>query len=392
MFIRAKHLLTVLSAMALLGCRGTTAPSIAVEGIRVTPSTLTLHLDETARLSAAVTPENATDYTLGWRSDNPIVAAVSDDGTVTAVSLGETVVHAVAGPVQGDCRVNVVPTEVSSVTVTPATLTLTVGQEGTLAVSVLPEDATDRSISWSSSDETLAMVSQEGVVTALAPGKVTIAATANNGVKGQCEVLCKAPFSFVVEMKEDGVWKDASQGIVSYPSGKVDVRLSITEGEGKTFTWTVGDGRFARYAEGQVQLLTPGKTLLTVEASDGQKAEIPLESSLSETFVLGSASFAFGTIVPVGNKAENLVRVCWNKETQTLPIPVDAYTVSAESALVDVSKAEDGFLVKALGEAGEALLRLKIGEWVDQPLCTLRISGKWASGTEPLDGEELFPW
>jgi len=392
MFIRAKHLLTVLSAMALLGCRGTTDPTIPVEGIRVTPPTLTLHLDETARLSAAVTPENATDYTMGWRSDNPIVAAVSDDGTVTAVSLGETVVHAVAGPVQGDCRVKVVPTEVGSVTVSPSSLTLTVGEEGALTVSVLPEDATDRSVSWSSSDETLATVSQEGVVTALAPGTVTIAATAKNGIKGQCEVLCKAPFSFAVEMKDDGVWKDASPGIVSYPGGRVEVRLSVTEGEGKSFTWTVGDGRFARYEEGQVVLLSPGETILTVEASDGQKAEIPLTSSLSETFSFGSEAFAFGTIIPVGNKAENLVRVNWNKGTEALPLPLDAYTISCESALVAISKGEDGYLVKALGEAGEAQLRLKIGEIVDVDLCTVRISGKWASGTEPLDGEEPFLW
>ena len=172
----------------------------------------------------------------------------------------------------------------------------------------------------------------------------------------------------------------------------MEVRLSVTEGEGKSFTWTVGDGRFARYEEGQVVLLSPGETILTVEASDGQKAEIPLTSSLSETFSLGSEVFAFGTIIPIGNKAENLVRVNWNKGTEALPLPLDAYTISCESALVAISKGEDGYLVKALGEAGEAQLRLKIGEIVDVDLCTVRISGKWASGTEPLDGEEPFLW
>ena len=220
--MRKFYYLILLSALGLVSCGGKGETVVPVTGVTIDPPAVTLHLDGTAQLKAAVLPENATSAEVSWSSANPIIAAVSADGLVTAVSFGETTVRATCGEVSGTCLVKVVPVEVESVTVTPATLTLTEGETGTLSAEVLP--ATDLSVTWSSSSPDVALV-DGGIVTAVAAGEAVISATASNGISGSCTVRVKAPFSFSVEKQDrKGVWADASEGLSGYPGERIPVR------------------------------------------------------------------------------------------------------------------------------------------------------------------------
>lgn len=387
-------LLTLLSVLAVTACGGKKETAITVESVTVTPGSISLHPDQEQQLAAEVVPAKASYDKIEWTSSNPIVAAVSADGLVTAVSFGEATVRATAGGVSGTCIVSVVPVEVESVTVTPASATLTVGETASLSAGVLPADATDRTVQWSSSDEAVATVSAEGVVTAVAPGDAVISATASNGVKGECAVCCKAPFSFSVERydRASDAWTDAASGIFGYPGDSVSVRLAIVEGDGITFEWQASPAESARYADGAVYLLAPGDAVLTVTASDGKELQVPLCSNISPSFSFGSGSYQFGSIIPVGSSASTVVAVSYSDGARILPMLTDTYSVYSESSLVAVALAEEGWKVSAMGEAGDALLKLRIGEWVDMELCTVRVAGKYSSTTESLDGEEKFEW
>lgn len=390
--MKGSRYIFLLSLVLLSGCSNKENTESALEGIKVSPSEVSLYLDETVKLDVSMVPEDAGEVSVVWTSDNPIIAAVGEDGLVTAVSIGETMVYANAGKFMDGCKVHVRPTEVESVTVSPSSYTLTVGGEVRLQASVLPENATYRSVSWSSSDESVASVSQDGTVTALSPGEVVISAISANGVKGECSLVCKAPFSFSIEYLDGDNWLDASSGIVGYPSGTVDVRLSVIEGDGISFEWETTDNATAVYAGGTVTFLSPGKTTLEVTASNGDSRTVPLESSISGSFIFGGSSFETGALIPVGNKAENGVSILWEKDGKTLPVPFGAYVVYTDSDLVEIILSESGYIVKALREAGDAPLRLKIGTVYDAELCTVRVSGEWSSGSEPLDGEEDFQW
>lgn len=390
--MKVSRYIFLLSLVLLSGCSNKENAGSALEGIKVSPSEVSLYLDETVKLGVSMVPEDAGEVSVVWTSDNPIIAAVGEDGLVTAVSIGETMVYANAGKFKDGCKVHVRPTEVESVTVSPSSYTLTVGGEVRLQASVLPENATYRSVSWSSSDESVASVSQDGTVTALSPGEAVISATSGNGVKGECALVCKAPFSFSIEYLDGDNWLDASSGIVCYPSGTVDVRLSVIEGDGISFEWKTTDNATAVYAGGTVTFLSPGKTTLEVTASNGDSRTVPLESSISGSFIFGGSSFETGALIPVGNKAENGVSILWEKDGKTLPVPFGAYVVYTDSDLVEIVLSESGYIVKALGEAGDAPLRLKIGTVYDAGLCTVRVNGEWSSGSEPLDGEEDFLW
>ena len=128
-------------------------------------------------MTATVHPADATDKTVIWETSTPSVATVSASGLVTAVSAGETVIMASAGGQSATCRVEV-SVAVASVTLDKTRLNLTVGATGILTATVTPEDATDRTVVWNSTDESVASVDQDGKVTAHKGGTTSIQATA----------------------------------------------------------------------------------------------------------------------------------------------------------------------------------------------------------------------
>lgn len=180
------------SSFGILGtCEITVNPKvIQVEEIRLNFSNLILKVGECATLSATVLPENATDKSVTWSSSEETVAAVDGDGSITAISLGNAVITATSGDVSASCTVEVVPIPVESVTLDYENVELRVGESIALTATVMPENATDKSLTWTSSDENIAQVDNAGNVTMLKNGICIITAKANDasGIEAQCTV------------------------------------------------------------------------------------------------------------------------------------------------------------------------------------------------------------
>ena len=113
-----------------------------------------------------------------WTTSDATIATVSD-GVVTAKKVGTATITAKSGDKTATCTITVVPTPVTSITLDKTSASLKVGETVTLSATVGPADATDKTVSWSSSDATVASVSN-GVVTARKLGTATITATAGN--------------------------------------------------------------------------------------------------------------------------------------------------------------------------------------------------------------------
>ena len=161
-----------------------------IDGVTLDKPTATLYVGgATEQLTATVSPENATFKYVTWSSDNTSVATVDKYGIVTAVSLGTANITVTATndtPETTDdktatCVVTVAPLSVERVSPNVAATTLFVGDTETLTAAVEPANATDQTVTWSSSDESVATVDAYGVVTAVAAGEATITATATNG-------------------------------------------------------------------------------------------------------------------------------------------------------------------------------------------------------------------
>lgn len=140
-----------------------------------TSATITKEKDQLT-LTPTITPANAADKSITWTSSKPEVATVSN-GVVTAVSSGTTTITANASGKTATCEVTVIVL-VESVTLNKTSLSLKAGDSETLVATVNPADATDKTISWNSSNSNVATVDSNGKVTAKAIGTAVITATA----------------------------------------------------------------------------------------------------------------------------------------------------------------------------------------------------------------------
>lgn len=163
---------------------------VPAERVTLDQTTLELTVNGTAKLTAKVLPEETTVKTIQWSSSDETVAKVAADGTVTALKEGTTVITAKCGEKSAECTVTVKAEAVvpASITLDQSTLSMAVGGTQKLTASILPDNATDKSITWSSDAPGIVEVAADGTVTAKAAGTAIITATKVNGLTITCTI------------------------------------------------------------------------------------------------------------------------------------------------------------------------------------------------------------
>lgn len=249
-----------------------------VTSLSLNRTDLVLYPGRSEKLNAIVVPSDAN---LIWVSSNTSVATVSSDGTVTANGNGTATITVSATDGSGKnakCTVTVT-TPVSSITLNKATLSLFVGNEATLSVTILPNNATDKSYTWSSSDSSIASVDNNGKVTARANGNATIKATANDGsgVFASCSVIV---FAEKVDMEiktSDGktlYWSTRNlckSGFVNSPVDYGDYYAWGETAPKENYSWSTylfgksPSGRFSKYNTSSSYGNVDNKTVLDPE-------------------------------------------------------------------------------------------------------------------------------
>lgn len=159
----------------------------SVESVSLIPTELTLTEGENTTLSCTISPSNASVKNVTWTTSASSVATVSNNGRVDAVAEGTALITVTTsdGNKTASCAVTVKAKVISvtSVSLDCGSLSMDVGTTHTLVATVSPSNATDKSVSWTSSNTTVATVSSSGMVTARAAGSATITVTTNDGGK-----------------------------------------------------------------------------------------------------------------------------------------------------------------------------------------------------------------
>lgn len=302
-------ILLSVSLIATYSCKKEKDKSVAVTEVRLDKSATTLVEGDTEELMATVMPENATDKGIEWKSDNESVATVSQAGLVTAIKDGSATITVITndGGFSASCEVTV---NKKVIAVTGAVLgntelTLVEGEEEKLAVAVTPENATDKSVVWESGNESVATVSQEGLVTAVGEGKATITVKTNDGgFSASCEVTVKKKVIAVTGVKLSA----ASMTLREGDKGTLTATVEPANATNKNVEWWTSDLDVVSVtstsggSNGYVEARGAGKATVTVKTEDGEfsaSCEITVEKK--EVPVTGIALEQSSLLLPVGN-------------------------------------------------------------------------------------------
>ena len=321
---------------------------IAVTSISLNKTSLEMVEGDSESLAASVLPDDATDKTIIWTSSNEAVVTVKD-GKVTAVKEGEATISAKAGNQTASCKVlvkkKVVP--VDSIELSKTELVLVEGESETLTATVKPDDATDKSVSWKSTNESIATVDITGKVTAVKDGETTITATA-----GEKSATCKVVVQKKVIAVESVELNDELLELVEGSTETLIATVAPDDATDKTVTWASSNAGVATVKDGFVSAIKEGEATITAKAGDKSatckvvvsKKIIAVESVVLNktelTLVEGESEILIATILPEDATDKS---ISWESSDKTIA------TVDSDGRVTAIRK-------------GEALITAKVGE------------------------------
>lgn len=298
---------------------------VPVTGVSLNKTALVLEIGGSESLIAIVTPDNATNKKVTWKSSDTSVATVNANGKVTALAIGTVVVVVITedGAEVATCTVTcgdgVVEPEipVTDVALNKSTLSLTEGQSESLQVVITPDDATNKKVAWVSNDESVAMVDVNGKVTALKAGSTTIVAVTEDGaMTASCKVTVE-PAAFLKGTRTILAYIAADNSLAPFASldlAEMKVGMAKVQDSNVHFLVYIDDGRSPRLLELKNE---KGAVVETVVETYGSRNSV----GVSETQEVFAKVFSNSKY-----QADSYGLVYWSHGDGWLPYPLRAGT------------------------------------------------------------------
>jgi uncharacterized repeat protein (TIGR02543 family) len=211
-----------------------------VTSISISQSSALLTIGDSLPLSAQVAPANATIRDVEWCSSNHAVATVDQNGFVQSTGVGTAVISArtVQGGLQAICDVTVQPIRVTGVALGFSENALFVGQTLQWSATVSPENATDKTVHWLSSDNAVATVDQNGLVTAVGVGMAEIAAiTEDGGLREASSVTVTIPVASIALSPDHAVMYEESQRDFEATALDIEATVLPLDATDRSLSW-----------------------------------------------------------------------------------------------------------------------------------------------------------
>lgn len=193
-----------------------------VESVVLSEESLDIKVGDEVIINAAVLPTSATEREVFWTSSDESVATVNYYGKVVGVGPGVATITATAGLVSATCEVTVSSVVAETLSITPDAWNYVEGSSFTITPTVEPFNTTDKEVTFVSSDESIATVSEDGIVTILKPGTCTISVTTLDGsdITASCVITG--------ETGVDGIFADPNANFDVYTVNGVVVKKNCT--------------------------------------------------------------------------------------------------------------------------------------------------------------------
>ncbi|WP_337504626.1 Ig-like domain-containing protein [Anaerotignum lactatifermentans] len=355
--------------------------SVSVAGVSLDKTEIVLVEGSSEKLTATVEPTNATNKNVTWSSDHEAVATVDQNGTVTARNGGQAIITVTTadGSKTATCTVNVrvhIGVPVQSVGLNKTELALEVGKTGTLEAIVEPSDATNKNVTWSSSNSEVATV-DNGVVTAVSAGTAIITVTTEDGAKtATCKVTVNAPQTVPVT----GVTLDkTSLDLKTGDNTTLTATVNPESATNKDVTWISDKPEIAAVEGGTVTAKAAGTAIIAVTTVDGGKIATckvtvtPKTVPVSGIQVQGAASIYVGdttkltaTITPDGASNKAVTWDSQNKDIATVDQQGNVKALKAGTATITATAQDgsgiSGSFVVTVQQADTTALKAKVTE------------------------------
>ena len=234
-------------------------PDINVEGVVLDQSSVELTLGESSQLIATVSPDDATNKTLSWNTGDASIATVDENGLISAVAAGTTssTVITTDGSFTAECTVTVSEIAVTGVTLDKTLVALVVDETSQLTATVNPSNANNKTVIWSSANDTIATVDVNGLVTALSVGTTTITvATVDGDFTADCAINVTSTVGIggLTATKHISVYPNPTNGEFTISSDLIEnAEVTVCTLSGKIIFQKQASGKTMHYSGTQLQ-------------------------------------------------------------------------------------------------------------------------------------------
>jgi len=299
-----KFLLMTIGVILISSCEDSIEQQIVSERFTIaeiqlkTTAVLPLLVGKDSLINIVIKPENVSNNKLTLSSSNPAVATISEDGKISAKSVGTTTISAVS--TDGSARKASIEVQVidhidliTDINFTNAATSLYEKESLSLNAVILPANATYKTLKWTSSDTRIASVSETGEVKGLSKGTVTVtaAATDGSGVKKTINLEIKEVIPVTRLVINTVVTQPLAPGQVL----ALDLAVTPANATVSALTWSSSDAAIASVTNtGIVRALTEGQAVITVASKEGVKATISITveaGKIDDNFISGTNWF-----------------------------------------------------------------------------------------------------
>ena len=307
--------------------------------ISLNKTNLSLNVSQTAQLIATIYPNDAANKTVIWNSSNDAVATVSNNGLVTGVSAGTAAITATTTDgtnLSASCAVTVTIIPATSVSLNKTSITLDVDDTYTLVASVLPSNASYKTVSWASSNPEIATVSSDGIVTPVAPGNAVITATTIDGtnLSASCQV------TIVKRIK--GIALNESNLTLTLPeTAQLIATITPSDATTPTLTWTSSKSSVATVdSNGFITSVGVGTTTIKATTTDGSNLSASCQVTVNKQYVTSITLNENSLVMHIGESSQLIANVL--PENATNP------TINWSSGNTSVARVDNNGLVTAI--------------------------------------------
>ena len=322
---------------------------VPITGIRFSNSKETILVGSTQKLSVIVTPSNASNQSLSYTSSNSNVATVDSEGNVKGITVGEAYITVSAAGYQAVANIKVINTiSLNSISISK-NIQLKEQSSSTLNVTFNPSNATNKKVTWKSSNPNVATVDSSGNVKAIAPGTATITVISSDGGKvATCNVeviaLSKKLTGISLNKTELTMELDAEETLT--------VNFNPEYAENKNIKWSSSNTKIANVSNGKVTPGKPGKVEIKAVSEDGNYEAVcqvtvlspPIESikfaQTKQSVALGSTITLKTVSTPTDTAINNPI---WTSSDETVATVKDGVLTALKlgTTIITISN-EDG--------------------------------------------------